>query len=58
MTNNIDWVPPKRLGQEKFKVTHAEGILERNKLRSAERMKERLLNYNDVNVQPEKKKAA
>ena len=54
MTKDIDWVPSKRLGHEKFKVADEEGISERNN-RSAERMKKRLLTYNDVNVQPEKK---
>ena len=57
MIKDIDWAPSKRFGHEKFKVTDVEGILQRNN-RSAERMKKRLLNYNDVNVQPEKKKPA
>ena len=57
MTKDIDWAPSKRLGHEKFKVTDVEGILQRNN-KSAERMKKRLLNYKDVNVQSEKKKPA
>ena len=57
MTKDIDWAPSKRLGHKKFKGILSEGILQRNN-RSAERMKKRLLNYNDVNVQPEKKKPA